>query len=93
MRTVRRRWSVGMVALGAAGALALAACGSSGGGTSSKSTGGTTGAAFNAAVNSVVSPSAHKGGTIIFDNSSAPDSTDAGNTYYAFNLNFTRLYA
>ena len=92
MRTVRRRWSVGMVALGAAGALALAACGSSGG-TSSKSTGGTTGAAFNAAVNSVVSPSAHKGGTIIFDNSSAPDSTDAGNTYYAFNLNFTRLYA
>jgi peptide/nickel transport system substrate-binding protein len=92
MRTVRRRWSVGMVALGAAGALALAACGSSGG-TSSKSPGGTTGAAFNAAVNSVVNPSTHKGGKIIFDNSSAPDSTDAGNTYYAFNLNFTRLYA
>jgi len=41
----------------------------------------------------VVNPSTHKGGTIVFDNSSAPDSTDAGNTYYAFNLNFTRLYA
>lgn len=90
MRTVRRRWNVGMVALGAAGALVLAACGSSGG-TSSKS--GTTGAVFNQGVNSVVNPSTHKGGTLIFDNSSAPDSTDAGNTYYAFNLNFTRLYA
>ena len=41
----------------------------------------------------MVNPSTHKGGTITFDNSSAPDSTDAGNTYYAFNLNFTRLYA
>jgi peptide/nickel transport system substrate-binding protein len=41
----------------------------------------------------VVDPSTQKGGTITFDNSSAPDSTDAGNTYYAFNLNFTRLYA
>jgi len=92
MRTVSRRWSMGMVALGAAGALALAACGSSGG-TSSKSTGGTTAGAFNAAVNSMVNSSTHKGGTLIFDNSSGPDSTDAGNTYYAFNLNFTRLYA
>ena len=41
----------------------------------------------------MVNPSTHKGGTIVYDNSSAPDSTDAGNTYYAFNLNFTRLYA
>ena len=49
--------------------------------------------AFNAAVTRVVNPSTHKGGTIIFDNSSAPDSTDAGNTYYAFNLNFVMLYA
>ena len=40
-----------------------------------------------------MNPSTHKGGTIVYDNSSAPDSTDAGNTYYAFNLNFTRLYA
>jgi peptide/nickel transport system substrate-binding protein len=28
-----------------------------------------------------------------FDNTTGPDSTDPGNTYYAFNLNFTRLYA
>ena len=55
--------------------------------------GNTTAPAFNAAVTGTVNPSTQKGGTITFDNSSAPDSTDAGNTYYAFNLNFTRLYA
>ena len=26
---------------------------------------------------------------MVYDNSSTPDSTDPGNTYYAFNLNFT----
>ena len=81
---------MGLAALGATVALILAACGSSGSGTSS-STSPSTG--FNSAVNSVVNSSAHKGGTIIFDNSSGPDSTDAGNTYYAFNLNFVMLYA
>src|SRR5207344_9258 len=34
-----------------------------------------------------------KGGTITYAQSSVPDSTDAGNTYYAFNWNFTRFYA
>jgi peptide/nickel transport system substrate-binding protein len=88
---MKRRRITGLAALGAAGALVLAACGS-GGGTSG--TGGTSSSSsFGAAVNSVVNPSSHKGGTIVFDNSSAPDSTDAGNTYYAFNLDFTRLYA
>ena len=80
-------------AIGATAALALAACGG-GGGTSTTGGGGSSGASgFNAAVNGVVNPSSHKGGTIIYDNSSGPDSADAGNTYYAFNLNFTRLYA
>jgi peptide/nickel transport system substrate-binding protein len=79
---------MGLAALGATAALILAACGSSGTSSKTSPSGG-----FNAAVNSVVNPSSHKGGTITFDNSSAPDSTDAGNTYYAFNLNFTRLYA
>jgi len=82
-----RRGVFGLAAVGAAGALALAACG----GGSSSSTPTSTG--FNKAVTSVVNPSTQKGGTLTFDNSSAPDSTDAGNTYYAFNLNFTRLYA
>jgi peptide/nickel transport system substrate-binding protein len=88
--------TTGLAAAGAAlVALVAAACGgSSGGGSGSGSGSGSSSAAgFNAAVTQVVNPSTHKGGTITYDNSSAPDSTDAGNTYYAFNLNFTRLYA
>ena len=77
----------GLAAVGAVAALITAACGGS------STTGTTATVHFNQAVTSVVNPSSHKGGTIIFDNSSGPDSTDAGNTYYAFNLNFTRLYA
>jgi peptide/nickel transport system substrate-binding protein len=41
----------------------------------------------------VVNPSTHKGGTLIYDNSSTPDSFDPGNTYYAWVLNFDRLFA
>lgn len=85
--TRRRGATVRAAALGAVVALLAAACGSGGG------SGSGSGAGFNASVNGVVSASAHKGGTITYDNNSAPDSTDAGNTYYAFNLNFTRLYA
>src|SRR5215813_872034 len=82
----------GLASVGAAAALALAACG--GGSSTTTGGGGSSGATgYNAAVNNVVQPSAKKGGTIIFDNSSGPDSADAGNTYYAFNLNFSRLYA
>ena len=40
----------------------------------------------------MVNPSTHKGGTLTFGNSSTPDSTDPGNTYYAFMWNFARLY-
>jgi peptide/nickel transport system substrate-binding protein len=84
-RPFSRRWSVRAFALGAAGSLILAACG-----TAAPS--GSSGT-YNEGVTKVVSPSTATGGTIIYDNSGAPDSTDAGNTYYAFNLNFTRLYA
>ncbi|MBO0808737.1 MAG: ABC transporter substrate-binding protein, partial [Actinobacteria bacterium] len=86
---MKRHRVLGLAAVGAAGAIALAACGGSGGGGGKS----TSSAAFNAAVGAVYSPSTQKGGTVVFDNSSGPDSTDAGNTYYAFNLNFTRLYA
>src|SRR5215469_1125641 len=79
-----RRRTGGLAALGVSVALVVAAC------SSSTTTGSV---AFNTGVTSVVNPSTQKGGTIIYDNSSGPDSTDAGNTYYAFNLNFTRLYA
>jgi len=82
-----------IAAFGAAGTLALAACGG-GGGNSGGSSGGTSSTGtFNSAVTGVVQPSSKTGGTIIYDNSSGPDSTDPGNTYYAFNWNFTRLYA
>jgi peptide/nickel transport system substrate-binding protein len=84
--------ATGLAAVGAVVALVAAACGGSSGGTSSTSS-PSSASGFNAANTSVVNPSTHKGGTIVFDNSSAPDSTDGGNTYYAFNLNFTRLYA
>src|SRR5438094_353876 len=85
--------ATGLAAIGAAAALIAAACGGSSGGGGSSS-GGTSGSAgYNAALSKVVNPSTHKGGTITFAQSSAPDSTDAGNTYYAFNLNTTRLYA
>jgi peptide/nickel transport system substrate-binding protein len=85
---MRRRRTIGLAAFGATAAIVLAACGSSGGPSPSP-----TSAGFNAASTSVVNPSSHKGGTIIFDYSSVPDSTDPGNTYYAYNWNFTRLYA
>jgi len=84
---MRRRNTIGLAAFSGITALVLAACG--GGSTSSSP----SSPGFNAAVNSVVAPSTATGGTIIYDNSSGPDSTDPGNTYYAFNWNFTRLYA
>jgi peptide/nickel transport system substrate-binding protein len=40
----------------------------------------------------VVNPSDRTGGTIVFDSSSSPDSTDPGNTYYADMWNIVRLY-
>jgi peptide/nickel transport system substrate-binding protein len=89
---MRRRSTLGLAALGAAAALALAACGGSSGsgGSSGGSSSGSAG--YNAAVTSVVNPSTHKGGTLTFGDSSTPDSTDPGNTYYAFMWNLTRLY-
>ena len=85
-----KRRTSGLAALGVSAALVVAACSSGGSGSSSTTTRST---AFNSGVNKVVNASAQKGGTIIYDNTSGPDSTDGGNTYYAFNLNFTRLYA
>jgi peptide/nickel transport system substrate-binding protein len=84
-----KRRITGLAAVGAIASLALAACGggsSSGGGASGP-------AGFNAALTKVVNPSTTKtNGTISFGNSSTPDSTDPGNTYYANMWNFSRLY-
>src|SRR5712691_5949991 len=87
---MKRRRIFPFAATGVAAALGLAACGGSApsgpSGPQQKSAG------YNAAVNAVVNPSSHKGGTLTFDNSSVPDSTDPGNTYYAFMWNTVRLY-
>jgi peptide/nickel transport system substrate-binding protein len=91
---MKRRKIMGLAAFGAVASLALAACGgssSSGGGSGSSPAAGPSG--FNAAVTGVVNPSSKKStGTLSFGLSSTPDSTDPGNTYYAFMWNLTRLY-
>ena len=86
---MKRRRIAGLAAVSAVAALALAACGSSG----TSSSGPTTApVAFNEANTQVVNPSTHKGGTLTFGLSNTPDSTDPGNTYYAFMWNTVRLY-
>jgi peptide/nickel transport system substrate-binding protein len=89
---MKRRSTIGLSAIGAVAALVLAACGS-GGGSSGGSSGGASASAYNKAITSVVNSSSTKGGTITYALSNVPDSTDPGNTYYAYNWNFTRLYA
>jgi peptide/nickel transport system substrate-binding protein len=81
------------LAVSAALAIALTACGGggsdTGGGT--KAAGAT--AAFNAAMGKVYNPSDKKGGTIKFANAGDWDSLDTGETYYAYSWNFVRLYS
>jgi peptide/nickel transport system substrate-binding protein len=83
-----RRTIFGLGALTAAAALTLAACGgsSSGGGSAAK-------ASYNEGITSVVASSSHTGGTVTFQQSSTPDSTDYQNTYYAYMWDFVRLYS
>jgi len=91
---MKRRGIIATTAVGAVAALLISACSSSSGSSSgSSSNNTTTGAvAFNAGISGVVNASTHKGGTLIYDNSSTPDSFDPGNTYYAWVLNFDRLF-
>ncbi|GHH86638.1 peptide ABC transporter substrate-binding protein [Streptomyces capitiformicae] len=51
------------------------------------------GAGANAATKGVVNESTAKGGTVTYASSDAPESLDPGNMYYAYGLNFSRLYA
>ena len=48
---------------------------------------------YNAGIDHVVNVTNHKGGTLTYGWSGAPDSTDPGNTYSASMWNFNRLYA
>jgi peptide/nickel transport system substrate-binding protein len=70
-------------------AVLVAACGS---GSSPTSPTGTT-SSYGAAITGIVNPSTHTGGTLTFADSSAPDSFDPGNTYYAWVWNISRLWA
>ena len=91
---MKRRSTLAATAVGALAALVISACSSSssssGGGTPTSSAGS---AAFNAGITSVVNPSSAKGGTLVMDSSSPPDSLDPGNTYYAWVLNLDHLWA
>ncbi|HEY4851561.1 MAG TPA: ABC transporter substrate-binding protein [Streptosporangiaceae bacterium] len=91
---MKRRNTIAATAVGAIAALVISACSSSGSSGSGSGATATTGAvAYNAGITTVVNPSSAKGGTLIYDNSSTPDSFDPGNTYYAWVLNFDRLFA
>jgi peptide/nickel transport system substrate-binding protein len=91
---MKRRNTIAATAVGAIAAIVISACSSSGTSGSGSGATATTGAvAYNAGITTVVNPSSAKGGTLIYDNSSTPDSFDPGNTYYAWVLNFDRLFA
>ena len=79
--------ATGLAAVAAAAAVGLGACGSEAGETAAPSTAG-----YNAGINATVRESSATGGAVIFNNSSVPDSTDPGNTYYANQWNVIRLY-
>src|SRR5690349_51728 len=83
-RPVNTRSIRGLIA--SAAVFALAACEGSAAGA------GYATAGCGAGLISVVNPSTHKGGTIIFEDSGTPDSTDPGNTYSAPVWNIVRLY-
>jgi peptide/nickel transport system substrate-binding protein len=85
---MRRSKTTFVLAGAAVAALVVSACGGNGGG-------GTAGKAptYNAGITGVVNPSDHKGGTVVYQLSSTPDSMDPGNTYYAFMWDFSRVYA
>jgi peptide/nickel transport system substrate-binding protein len=91
---MRQRRKLAATATAVALSLVVAACGNDGGSGGGGGGGGGNGSAqFNAASEKIVNESETKGGTLKYVLSDAPDSMDPGDTYYAFNWNFTRLYA
>ncbi|HEY1571911.1 MAG TPA: ABC transporter substrate-binding protein [Pseudonocardiaceae bacterium] len=87
---MKRKHTVAFIAV-CAGLSLAAACGSGSGGSSGSSSGSS--ASYNAGLNSIVNASNHKGGVLKLALTNTGDSTDPGNTYYAFNWDFSRLYA
>jgi peptide/nickel transport system substrate-binding protein len=75
------------VALGCVGLAVLSACGQAASG------GGDSNVKQNEALTQVINPSSATGGVLKLAEAGSPDSTDPGNTYYAYTWNFERLYA
>ncbi|MFD0884190.1 ABC transporter substrate-binding protein [Streptosporangium algeriense] len=99
---MRKTNVLALAALGTALTMGLAACGGTagGGGNTSSGSSSSTGAGGNAPAakhndgyTKIVNASDAKGGTLKFALTDEPDSVDPGNTYYAWNWNFSRLYA
>ncbi|GAA3721351.1 peptide/nickel transport system substrate-binding protein [Spinactinospora alkalitolerans] len=86
-----RKRALGFVALGAASALLLSACGGDGGGDGGG--GGSADVAYDQGTTEIVNPSDQQGGTLRYAISADFDSPDPGNTYYGFSWNFSRYYA
>jgi peptide/nickel transport system substrate-binding protein len=90
---MKRRGTIATATAGALAALIVTACSS--GGTTTPGTGSTGSSSanfFNKGITQVMNPSTHKGGVLTYDSHAAPDSFDPGNTYYAWVLNFDRLF-
>ncbi|MDQ3401886.1 MAG: ABC transporter substrate-binding protein [Actinomycetota bacterium] len=90
---MKRNRVVTAVALSAAAAMVLSACGggaNSGGGTSGGGANNTGG--YNAASGKIFKETDEKGGTLRFAHSGDWDSLDPGDTYYAYSWNFIRNY-
>jgi peptide/nickel transport system substrate-binding protein len=83
---MKRRNTVAAIAVGAGLVMLASACGSGGGATNSS-------AGYGAANTGVVNASNKTGGTLTYGISDAPDSTDPGNTYYAYTWDLVRLYS
>ncbi|WP_308251387.1 ABC transporter substrate-binding protein [Streptomonospora nanhaiensis] len=82
-----KKW-LGFAAAGTSVAMLLTACGGGGG-----DQGGGDVSVDDSAITSIVDESTEQGGTLQFAHSDQFDSLDPGNTYYAANWDFTRLYA
>src|SRR5437868_4213089 len=79
--------AAGIVVLG----LGLSACG--GGDDEGNGGGGTSGAKFDAASTAVVNASDRKGGVLKFAQPDDFESLDPANIYYAYGLNFVRIFS
>ena len=82
--------AIGMIAVLAAGAIALSGCTS--GGSSNTTSSSASNAAYGAAINGIVNPSTKTGGTLKLAAANDCDSWDPGRTYYGWCWNMQRLF-